>query len=436
MRPIASKATPTPGVPRPLEEAARTVLARCDTLAAFSEEPGRLTRRFATPALWEAGEAVAGWMREAGLAVRRDPAGNVIARREGTDPAAGTLLLGSHLDTVRDAGRYDGALGVLVALAAVARCPAPPFALEVLAFADEEGVRYGTAYLGSAAVAGRFEPAWLGRRDAEGVLLADALRGFGGDPDGVLAAGAPPGPLLGYYEVHIEQGPVLEAEDLPVGVVTGIAGQTRARVTFTGRAGQAGTVPMGLRRDALCGAAELVLAAEALARESRGLVATVGEAAVEPGAANVIPGRAVLSLDVRHAEDATREAACRALRQRAVAIAAARGLDAAWEPVQATGAVRCSPALTAPLTEAVAEVAGRAQELVSGAGHDAAMLAAVAPVAMLFVRCAGGISHHPDEAVAPADVAAALDVSGRFLERLTAAAGEGPRAAPDPQEHA
>jgi len=372
-------------------------MRRCDALARFSEEPGRLTRRFAAPALRAAGDQVAAWMREAGLEVHRDAVGNVIGRRDGP---GGTVMLGSHLDTVVDAGRYDGALGVLAAIdcAARARCR-----VEVVAFADEEGVRYGTAYLGSAALTGRFDPDWLARVDADGVALGDLL-------DGPLPAGRDD--VAAYVELHIEQGPRLEAEDVPVGVVTGIVGQTRAGVEFAGRAAHAGTVPMELRSDALCAAAEWILAVE-----SQGVVATVGQATVEPGAPNVIPGRARLSLDVRHADDAARAAAVAALRSRAQAIAAARGVALVWEPVQETAAVACDPALTETLARAVAEAGHRVVRLESGAGHDAAMMAAVAPVAMLFVRCAGGVSHHPDESVSAQDVAAAIGVLDRFLAR-------------------
>jgi allantoate deiminase len=413
---------------------AATVLERCDALAAFSEEPGRLTRRFATDALRQAGEAVAGWMRGAGMTVRRDAIGNVIGRYEGRSGAEGgggprggaageaTLLMGSHLDTVRGAGRYDGMLGVLVAIACVQRFHdagrTPPFAIEVMGFADEEGVRYGTAYLGSGVVAGRFDPDYLDRRDADGVPMADAVRAFGGDVEGLTAARRDATGVLGYCEVHIEQGPVLEAEGLPVGVVSAIAGQTRARVAFEGAAGHAGTVPMSLRRDALCAAAEWIVAVEADARAERGLVATVGELAAEPGASNVIPGRAVLSLDLRHGDDATREAARARLRERAVAIGAARGVDVDFGIVQETSAVACAAGLTELLAEAVAGAGHRVERLPSGAGHDAAVMAAIAPVAMLFVRCAGGISHSPAEAVELADVAAAVDVTSRFLELL------------------
>jgi allantoate deiminase len=441
---------------------ARAVLERCDVLARCSEEPGRLTRRFATPALAEARPLVEGWMREAGLETRHDALGNLIGRLPGSgkagraprtsertlgsgetertprkgeralvpgeaerprgDAGARTLLLGSHLDTVRDAGRYDGALGVLVAIACVERLRDRgvelPFALEVVGFADEEGVRYGTAFLGSAALAGRFDEAWLRRPDADGVTLADAIRDWGGDPAGLAGARRPPDDLLGYLEVHIEQGPVLDDAGLPVGVVTGIAGQTRARLTFSGAAGHAGTTPMAARCDALTAAAQWIGAVESEALRRDGLVATVGEISAEPGAANVIPGRVVASLDVRHPDDRAREAALAELRERAGRVAAARGVEVAWEEIQATAAMPCSPALTEELAAAVADTGNPAPRLASGAGHDAAMMAAVAPVAMLFVRSPGGISHHPDESVRAEDVAVALDVTTRFVERL------------------
>jgi allantoate deiminase len=410
----------------PAAALAAAVLERADRLAACTEDPGRLTRRFATPALAQAGDLVLGWMREAGMRARRDAIGNVIGRWEPPGGApAGTLLMGSHIDTVRDAGRYDGMLGVLVALACVERLREAggdvPFGIEVLAFADEEGVRYGTAYLGSSVVTGTLDPAALDRPDADGVAMADAIAAFGGDPGGLQGARRDAADLLGYVEVHIEQGPVLEAEDLPVGVVTGIAGQTRAEVAFTGMAGHAGTVPMALRRDALAAAAEWIGAVEARGRAVEGLVATVGELAVEPGTSNVIPARATLSLDVRHLDDAAREAAVADLREAAGALAAARGLELAWTDVQATAAVACAPGLTGGLEAAVAEAGVRVVRLPSGAGHDAAVMSRLCDVAMLFVRCAGGISHNPAESVDAADVAVAIDVAGRLLERLAQA---------------
>ena len=403
-----------------MDTAANTVLERADRLAACSEDGEHLTRRFATAALAQGGELVSGWMRAAGMTVWRDAIGNVVGRWEpAAGPAAGTLLMGSHIDTVVDAGRYDGMLGVLVALACVERLPDDlPFAVEVYAFADEEGVRYGTAYLGSSVVAGTFDPAALERRDAEGIAMADAIAAFGGDPEGLDAARRDAADLLGYVEVHIEQGPVLEAEDLPVGVVTGIAGQTRAEVVFAGEAGHAGTVPMALRRDALVAAAELVGAADGVARATEGLVATVGELAVQPGASNVIPARATLSLDVRHLDDAVRAGAVAALRERATEIAAGRGVDVEWRPVQETDAVACSRALMAELEAAVDDAGVRVARLPSGAGHDAAVMSRLCDVAMLFVRCAGGISHNPAEAVTAEDVAVAIDVTSRLIDRL------------------
>jgi allantoate deiminase len=389
-----------------------TVFLRSEELARFTEEPGRLTRRFATPALREAGEAVAGWMREAGMTVRRDAIGNVIGRRSAGDR---TLLLGSHLDTVPNAGRYDGMLGVLVAIATVQAVPDLPYSVEVYGFADEEGTRFQTAYLGSGVVVGRFDGDDLERRDAEGVSMRDALLTFGGDPEALGTARRDPSDLLGYVEVHIEQGPVLEARGVPLGVVTGIAGQSRVAASFEGVAGHAGTVPMELRRDALAAAAELVLAAEGVARETDGLVATVGELAVAPGASNVIPGGASLSLDVRHLDDEARLDAVERLRERAQEIARVRAVGHEWREVQHTPAAPCDPALTDLLARAVGDGAVR---LPSGAGHDAAVMSAIAPVAMLFVRCAGGISHHPDEAVTVEDIGAAIEATTRFLRLL------------------
>jgi allantoate deiminase len=397
---------------------AATVLRRCDELAAFSEEDGRLTRRFATPALRQAGETVGGWMAGAGMVVRRDAIGNVIGRLGDADRR--TLLIGSHLDTVRDAGRYDGVLGVLVAIACFERLRdagrSLPYAVEVLAFADEEGVRYGTGYLSSSVVVGCFDHAALAVADAEGVRLADAVRAFGGDPEALASAHREPADLLGYYEVHIEQGPVLEAEGVPLGIVTAIAGQNGGRIVFTGEAGHAGTVPMALRRDALGAAAEFVTALEAVARKQDGLVATVGKVVVEPGARNVIPGRVALSLDLRHASDSVRESALARLRERAGAIAGARGVGLEWQVGKGTRTVDTSAGLTELVAEAVIASGHPVVRLPSGAGHDAVMFATITPVAMLFVRCAGGVSHNPAESVTAEDVAAAIDATTRFLE--------------------
>lgn len=398
------------------------VMQRIDALAQISEDAGKLTRTFASPAMKRANELVGSWMREAGMAVRTDAIGNLIGHYPAAQPDGKILLLGSHLDTVRDAGKFDGPLGVLIAIACVQQLHANqirlPFAIEVVGFADEEGVRYQSTYLGSRALAGTFNPEDLQRTDTRGITMADAIREFGGNPDAIATARVDPQRLLGYAEVHIEQGPVLEQTDLAVGVVSAIAGQTRACVGFAGEAGHAGTVPMNLRKDALCAAAEFVLAAEALAQSRGGLVATVGEIAARPGASNVIPGEARLSLDVRHPEDATRDQAVADLKARAEEIAAERGVTLKWETVHETAAVVCNRGLTLSLEAAAKRNQPEVPLLTSGAGHDAAALAAICPVAMLFVRCRGGISHNPAESASEADVRVALAVMSDFLQTL------------------
>jgi allantoate deiminase len=342
--------------------------------------------------------------------VRVDGALNLVGSLPGSDPEAGTLLLGSHLDTVRDAGAFDGPLGVIAAIECVERLRAQevslPFGVDVLGFSDEEGLRYGTAYLGSRAVAG---------------TLDDAARALIGREAGSVSRRGER--LLGYVELHIEQGPVLEERDTPVGVVSAIAGATRAEVAFTGRAGHAGTVPMELRRDAACALADFVLAVEAAGRGTPGLVATVGQLSAEPGAPNVIPGRAVASLDVRHGDDAIRRTAVAGLAERAAEIAARRGAELAWDERMATPAVAMDPALTELLAEAVAARGLPDVRLPSGAGHDAVALSELTGTAMLFVRCASGVSHHPDESVDAADVAVAIDVLDAFLRLLAERVG-------------
>jgi allantoate deiminase len=395
-------------------------MERAELLARCSDEPGRLTRLYGTPAHASASGMLAGWMRAAGMTVRRDAIGNVIGRLEGDRPDAPALMLGSHFDTVRDAGRWDGTLGVLVAIAVAERLHGagrrPIVPVDLVAFADEEGTRFGTAFLGSAVLAGRFDAADLRRVDAAGTTLGEAIGEYAGDAGGLDAAARAPGSLAGYVEVHIEQGPVLDESDVALGVVTAIAGQTRALLRFSGAAGHAGTVPMELRHDALGAAAELVLAAEALARESPSLVATVGRLAVEPGASNVIPGSAELSLDARHPDDAARAAAVTRLREQAALAGEARGVGVEWKELLDQPAVACDTALSERMARAVGAAGVRPSRLPSGAGHDAAVIAAIAPVAMLFVRCAGGVSHHPDESVTESDVALAVDALARFVE--------------------
>jgi allantoate deiminase len=357
--------------------------------------------------------------------VRHDNIGNLRGRYEGAAPGNHTLMLGSHLDTVRDAGKYDGPLGVMVAIAVVQRLHDAktrlPFAIEVIAFADEEGLRFSSTYLGSRAVAGSFDLADLDRTDDGGITMAEAIRAFGGDPARLAEDKWRAGKLLGYCEVHIEQGPVLEARGLPVGVVSAIAGRAHYHVTFTGEAGHAGTVPMSARRDALGAAAEFVLAVEADAGSHDGLVATVGQVGVHPSASNVIPGEVELSLDIRHPEDSVRIERARKILDRAKEIATRRHLEVASELLGENPSVPCSPRLVSSFTKAIEEQGLPVVHLASGAGHDAVPMAALTDVGMLFVRCKDGISHNPAEAVTVDDVAVSIDVLGRFLELLATA---------------
>ena len=395
-------------------------MERLELLATFSERPGELTRTFLSPAMKEAHRALSRWLKEAGILARVDGIGNLRGVYPSRDPCAKTLLMGSHIDTVIDAGKYDGALGVVLAVEAVTRLfergARLPFHVEVVAFSDEEGVRYQAAYLGSRVLAGSFDGSLLDRVDAQGIPMREAIRRFGGDPARLKHHAKDAETLLGYLEIHIEQGPVLEALGLPAGIVSAIAGQSRIRVAFSGLAAHAGTTPMSMRRDALAGAAEFILAVERTARSTEGLVATVGELAVHPGASNVIPGTASLSLDVRHGDDDRRLEVCDALRCAALTIAAARGLGCTWEPVQENATIPCSPALSSLLAAAMEEIGIAVHHLPSMAGHDGVVLSEITPVGMLFVRCRGGISHSPLESVDPGDIAVAIDVVDRFLE--------------------
>ena len=383
-------------------------MRRCDELGAISEERGRLTRTFASPAMRRANKVVGSWMREAGLQVREDSAFNLIGGLPGTGRGAKTLLLGSHLDTVRNAGKYDGPLGVLAAIAAVQllkeRGVKLPFHLEVVGFSDEEGVRYHTTYLGSRALAGTLSAADLAHIAEKEIVKARRRKGE----------------FLGYAEVHIEQGPVLEQKNLPVAIVTAIAGQSRLQVEFHGVAGHAGTVPMNSRQDALAGAAEFILAAESIASQAARAVCTVGKLVVDHGASNVIPGHVVFTVDVRHQNDVRRAAVVRTLHHRARTIAQHRGLKLTWASVQETAAVPCDKTLTQIFSECVAQRGLEVLKLPSGAGHDAAALSAICPVAMLFVRCKGGISHNPAESVKSSDVASAIGVLADFIQTLAA----------------
>jgi allantoate deiminase len=393
--------------------------AMIKALAAISAEPARLVRLFLSPEHRRAAELVAKWMSEAGLAVSEDALGTVRGR-VGEGPR---LLIGSHIDTVIDAGNYDGPLGVIIGILAAAHFGGhPPLPLDVLAFGDEESSRFPAAMTSSAACVGAFDPASLSLADRQGISLADALKAYGKNAADIPKAAYRPGEARAYVELHIEQGPLLEAEREPLGVVTGIVGQSRSRVTVSGEAGHAGTVPMQLRRDALAGAAAMILMVERLARDDlqRGMVATVGRLDVLPGSTNIIPAMASFTIDLRDMNDTARQAAIASIRQETRAIAEARNLAVIFELFHEEAAVACDPALQDAFAAVIGELGHRAIRLPSGAGHDAQMMARLCPAGMLFVRCRGGISHNPAEFCSTPDMGLAAAALIRFIERFAA----------------
>ena len=397
-------------------------MMRCDALAACSELPGGLTRVFLSPEQRRASDLVLGWMHEAGMQAQLDAIGNVVGRYEAAAPGAPCLMLGSHLDTVRDAGRYDGMLGVVSAIECVRALSTAqhrlPFAIEVAGFADEEGVRFGATLLGSRALAGTFDAAVLNATDAKGVTLTGALRAFGLDPARINEAAKQPNDVLAYVELHIEQGPVLEAEDLPVGVVTAINGATRYTVEIDGAAGHAGTVPMALRHDALAAAAECVLAIEQRCAREPELVGTVGKLEALPGAVNVIPGKARFTMDIRAPQDAPRVTAVQDVINAMLAICERRGVTLHTKKIHEGAVAACAPWLMEQIGAAVAAQNIPVRQLPSGAGHDGMAMIALCDIGMLFVRCKGGISHNPAESVTLADVEIGAQVLLRFIQNF------------------
>lgn len=393
-----------------ISEFGAVVMSQIDRLAQISESPEGLTRRYLTPEHARANALVGGWMEEAGMTVRQDAIGNIIGRYEGETDGLPSLVIGSHLDTVVMAGRYDGMLGVVTAIACVAslneRAKRLPFAIEVVGFGDEEGVRFHSTYLGSRALAGRFDRSLLKRQDRDGITMAEAMRSFGLDPDRTGEAARRIEDVIAYLELHIEQGPVLEKEGLAVGTVTAIAGATRLKVKLRGVAGHAGTVPMSQRQDALSAAGECVLAVEEIAGSRPNVVGTVGELSVKPGASNVIPGEALLSVDLRAAEDGSRKEALKALNERMQRIGLRRSVEIMVETVHEADSVACAPWIMEQIDRAAEAQCGRSFRLPSGAGHDAAAMADLTDMGMIFVRCKGGISHNPEESVTKEDVIA------------------------------
>jgi allantoate deiminase len=400
---------------------ASRVMAECARIAAMSEEPGRTTRRFLTPPIQAVHDHLRARMQALGMTISVDAAGNLRGFWQPASAGSRRLVIGSHIDTVPDAGAYDGVLGVVTALeyVEISKAHQLPLAIEVIAFSDEEGVRFGIPFIGSRAVAGRFDRALLERKDANGKSMADAIREFGLDPTQIDGAALNENSAA-FFEIHIEQGPILEAENLSLAAVTTIVGQTRLTLEFTGEANHAGTTPMRSRHDTLAAAAEWIAGVERIACSTDGLVATVGKIAVKPNAGNVIPGKATLSLDVRHERDRVRLSAVKQLLENAKAIAERRGLALEHQGQLEQPAVPMDERLTSFLTDAMEAAGIPVKHMTSGAGHDAMVLAARVPTTMLFLRSPGGLSHHPNEAVREEDVDAALSVGRLFLERVAA----------------
>lgn len=395
------------------------IIDRCRLLAEISEEPGATTRTFLSPPMHEVHIHFRKWMEHAGMDVHIDAAGNLRGFYPAGRSSAPRLYIGSHLDTVPCAGAFDGVLGVMLGLALIERLGGHRFrfAIELIGFSEEEGVRFGVPFIGSRALIGDIDAELLARRDADGVNVSEAIRAFGLDPSRIDEAQASEG-AFGYLEFHIEQGPVLESLDLPVGIVETISGQSRLDVLFEGKANHAGTTPMNFRRDALAGAAEWISAVENEARAVPGAVATVGRINALPGATNVIARSANASLDVRHSDDSIRHELVARLLRDAQQIAAHRCLTFSHQQTLDQPAVPMDSDLVEILERAVAGSGHTVHRMISGAGHDAMIVARRMPAAMLFLRSPGGISHHPDETVLAEDVAAALDVGMRFLEEL------------------
>ena len=413
--------------PAEIERLGARAEAMLEELAAISEDPDRLTRRFLTAEHKRAAHLVGQWMAEAGMAVGEDQLATVrghYARSGGPDGAnrVPRLLIGSHIDTVINAGKYDGMFGVVAGILAVEHFRDAgrrfDFAVDVLAFGDEEGSRFPTVLSSSAAVAGGFEPRWLAGIDADGIALRQAMRDYGLDPDATAAAALRPDEALAYVEVHIEQGPVLEHQDAPLGIVTSIAGQFRTAVAVRGMAGHAGTVPMTLRRDALVAASEMVVAAEAIAKAhpEAAMVATVGTLKVKPGAANVVPDGVDFVLDLRAASDAPRHAALAAFTARCTEIAEARGCTVSFDTYHDCPTAACAPWLQDGLAASLEGLGLPAPRLVSGAGHDGQSMSKLTDFAMLFVRCRDGISHNPLEFASTADMGLAIAALIGFID--------------------
>ncbi|MDE0532928.1 MAG: allantoate amidohydrolase [Albidovulum sp.] len=398
------------------------IMDRLDHMAEISESGDILTRRCYTREHRQINDLAGKWMREAGMAVREDPVGNMIGRYEGRKPNAPAIILGSHLDTVINAGRYDGSLGVLSAIDCVRSLNERGIrfddAVEVACFADEEGVRFQSTYLGSRGMAGCFDQSLLNRKDSDGISLSEAMISFGLDPAHLKNAARDPSDVRCYLELHIEQGPVLEREQLPVCAVTAIAGASRMMVSMLGEAGHAGTVPMNTRQDALAAACECVLLVEDTAKRYDQAVGTVGQIAAFPGATNEIPGVASFSVDFRSSLDSVRQTAVSELQRDMSEIAERRDVDILIDKTHDADGATCSDWIIEQIEGAMTDLGHRPFRLASGAGHDAAAMASITDIGMIFVRCRGGISHSPEEAITREDAITGADLLLRTLERI------------------
>ncbi|HET6176202.1 MAG TPA: allantoate amidohydrolase [Candidatus Sulfotelmatobacter sp.] len=400
---------------------AEVVMSRCGRLASFSEESDSLRRTFLSPPMRDVHREIAGWLEPLGIKTRVDAAGNLRAVYPAAKASAPRLLIGSHLDTVPNAGAYDGSLGVVLAVALLEGLGGRslPYAIEVVGFSEEEGVRFGAPFIGSRALVGRLDESLLESRDSFGVSVRKAIEEFGLNP-GEIAQASLHDEVCGYLEFHIEQGPVLEKLGLPLAVVEAIAGQSRLEFNFVGHANHAGTTPMDLRFDAMAGAAEWITLVERTAKSARGLVATVGLVETKPGAVNVIAEKVRVSLDLRHRADDVRTRAVEDLTHQAQKIAHRRGLTVSWSTLVDQKAVAMAPSLSSEIEEAIRKTGCAPHRMVSGAGHDAMILAERVPAATIFLRSPGGISHHPAESVAIEDVAKAIECGLHLLDQLAA----------------
>jgi hydantoinase/carbamoylase family amidase len=404
-------------------ERAEKILQRINELASISEMPGGITRTYATKAFVEGRDKVQQWMKEAGLEITIDNIGNIRGRLSSKKANAKTFVIASHIDTVVNAGKFDGPLGVLMGLDLVEQLiqskTGLAFHIELIGFCDEEGCRFHTTYLGSKAVAGSFDKTILNAKDESGVSLKEVIEKNGGNVNNLSKDAIAKQDWLGYFEIHIEQGPVLYEKNIPAGSVTAIAGQRRSEIKFTGEAGHAGTVPMDMRKDALVCAAECMVAIENFAKANKNdLVATVGKLHITNSASNVIPGEVICSLDMRSADEAKLSAAYTEIKKMTEDICSKRNIGLEWKLVQQTKPVNCDAGMNKLLTQSIKETGYEVVSLVSGAGHDAVPIAEVSPVAMLFVRCFKGISHNPLENVEVKDIAAAIKVSDTFIQKL------------------